>query len=261
MTGISLNFNSAASVARSAFGRATDAVDRSMERLATGKKINRASDDPAGLVAAEDFRATLYRIEKSITGLERTNLSLAAREGHLSVINEMAAELVGVVTAAANRDALGEGELEALQIQAAGVIDGIQFLAQTSRFQGQQTIAGVGSGLDVLRAGGEFNLVDGDLEGAQEFVEGFLDGIVGTRAGIGRQMQENESRLRVLQDEYIHTTDALSGIEDADYASEASALVRGQVLQQVAIKTQQIAQQQAAAALQLLQGAQLTKTL
>ena len=56
---------------RRALARAqADAAD-SLERLATGKRINRASDDPSGLVAAEQLRVDRTTLDRTIRGFER----------------------------------------------------------------------------------------------------------------------------------------------------------------------------------------------
>ena len=60
---LSVNTNNAALLAQSAQSRTTSAMDTAMERLSTGKRINAARDDAAGL-------AISTRMENQIRGLE-----------------------------------------------------------------------------------------------------------------------------------------------------------------------------------------------
>ncbi|MEO1716522.1 MAG: flagellin [Planctomycetota bacterium] len=266
---ISINSSPASLFARSSYARATEIVGTSLERLATGKRINRGSDDPSGIIAADTLRANVTTLDKQITGLTRTNLSLAATEGHLQVVNDLAQELNGLIVTAANRDALGEGELAAIQTEISSILDGLAFIEQTSTFQGARTLTGItgmqiragaeagedAEGLNALRAGGKASVIDGDLELAQEIATGFVDSVVERRATIGNQINSNESRLRALRVEFEETTGALSQVEDADFAKEISELTRGQALQQASLTVEAIARQQAEVALGLLRSA------
>ena len=49
---------------------------RSSERLATGLRINRGSDDPSGLIASEHLGGRLESIDSEMRFLERSNLDL-----------------------------------------------------------------------------------------------------------------------------------------------------------------------------------------
>ena len=46
---LTINNDSAFGFALIALGRSSDLMDEAMERLSTGKRINKASDDPAGI--------------------------------------------------------------------------------------------------------------------------------------------------------------------------------------------------------------------
>lgn len=49
---------------------------QSSERLATGLRINRGSDDPSGLIASEHLGVRLESIDSEMRSLERSNLDL-----------------------------------------------------------------------------------------------------------------------------------------------------------------------------------------
>ena len=120
-----------------ALRRADGIVHQAMERLATGKRINRASDDPAGMQIAEGLRFQQTTLNKRITGAEREIHRLGAQEGALSVMSDLAVELRGLTIQAASTGGLTEGEREAIFEQAASIIKSADFIANTSTFAGE----------------------------------------------------------------------------------------------------------------------------
>lgn len=268
---ISLYSSSISLIARSSYAKATSGVETSLERLATGKRINRAADDPSGVIAADTLRAEVRSLDKHINALMLSNTSLAATEGHLQVVNDLAQELNGLIVTAANRDGLGEGELAGIQTEITSIIDALALIEQTATFKGAHTLRGVvnlnqplraganaddeATGLNALRAGGKASVINGDLELAQEIATGFVEGVAKKRAAIGNKINSNESSLAALRKQFEETTAALSGVEDTDFAKEVSELTRNQALQQASLTVEMISRQQAEVALGLLRSA------
>src|SRR5262249_48866105 len=120
LIGILFNLSTALSLA--AMNQHTAAMNTSMERLATGKRINRASDDPAGAMIAEPIEAELRSIDKEIERGLFDEKRYGAMEGAQSVIADLVEELNGLVVNAANRGAVGQGEREADQRQADSIL-------------------------------------------------------------------------------------------------------------------------------------------
>lgn len=104
---------------------ATESVNRSFERLATGGRINRASDDPSGLVASENLGAQSTTIRAENRRRERESIVLGAQEGALSAVSDMLIDLDAIVVQAANRGAVSSDEREALQVQANAIVDAL----------------------------------------------------------------------------------------------------------------------------------------
>ena len=219
-------------------------MGKSLERLATGKRINRASDDPAGMVAANGLGVQRKTLTERIKTFELNALSVGARDGGLSALGDLVGQLDDLVVSAANRGGLGEGELGALQTEADSIIEAIDNLAFTQTYRGQLMLQGwdasaIGVSTDgegkrvslaSLKRGGGLDLVSGDLETAQRVVKASMSSISTARAQAGAEVKSVDSQIRSLQEELINTTDAQSRIEDVDYASEVSELVRHQVL-------------------------------
>lgn len=235
MMNVSTTLQLAASRIQRQYGNASSALAKSMERLSTGKQINRASDDPAGVVAIDPMKGRLQEISGSLKRLDQNDAYLGAREGGLSVLSDSLVELKQLVVTAGNRDGLSKDERDALQTQAAGIIDGIDFLANTSNFNGQQIMQGYSSGsLGLGGLLGSFNLADGDVESADKAIQAAIDNVATSRGSIGNAAKNNDSERRTLMSEQENLTGVVSSIEDTDFAKETAALVRAQLMQDVA---------------------------
>jgi flagellin len=258
MRGISPNIDTRVMASNFAIARTSREVNDSLTKLATGKNINRAADDPAGMTAVEAMNAQERTLQKQIKNLDFQRIQLDAREGGESAFAEAYLELQSLVVTAANSGALSTEEREALQVQLDGTLQGMQYVANTTNFRGQQLFSGrniflegsitevvdgqpVTYSLKDLQRGGKLNLVNGDMALAQKVVDAAQKGSSGRRAAIGNATRDIESQQRVLMVELENLTGAKSQIEDTDYAAETSTLVRAQLLQQSSIATREIA--------------------
>lgn len=260
------------------------------ERLATGKRINRASDDPAGLIAADNLRQERSELGGLISSSERYLHLLGAKEGALSVIEDLFHELDGLAREAANGDALAPEEREGLQVQAEAIYKTIDHLIETTSFNGKRVLAdsmliNVGSTTKVqagIKLGdlgavtretedengdtvsesfslrdlfNDLSLDGGDEEKAVESIGAARKAITRLRAGTGVQIQQIETDIRVWGGRMEQIAEAESEIRDADFAKETAELIRGQLLEQAAIQMLKFAAEIPKAALSLMPGA------
>ncbi|MFM9959004.1 MAG: flagellin [Phycisphaerales bacterium] len=253
---------------------------RSMERLATGRRINRASDDPAGLIASQNLGKQSAAIRGEIQRLERESLVLGAREGATSVVSDLMIELDSLVVQAANKGATTLEEREALQLQADAIIDAVRFTCETSTFNGEKLFGNAnpddlasiqvaakegeehdGSGLirvnlSALRTGGRLNLIDGNLEQAQELTTLSARSLATSVGGMGAQQKTfYQPQINQLTRELEGVEQARSQIRDTDFAKETGELVRSQVLAAAATKVIEIFRASAAKSILGLLGA------
>lgn len=243
-----------------------------MERIATGKRINRASDDPAGSMAVDHFNADLASLNKELEANRFDQKYAAARDGGNAAIGDLLLELRGHIVTAANKGALGDTEKRAIQDQVDSIVDSIDFVSNTYTFNGQRVFGNALAStlgatfhasyqkddndptktplvektlsLVSLKSGGALNLVDGNLEEAQKVIDGAIDQSSTDRAAIGAKAKELESQERLLRQQIEGVSGAKSEIEDTDYATEISSMVKNQVLQQAAAFMMQTAMQQ-----------------
>ena len=281
--------NPALGFARQAYRVATQDVEQSMERLATGLKLNRASDDPSGLMGAEQMRSIEKQLTKRVESIDRETAMLGAREGASSVIADSLIDLQGLLTRFANSGTLSDRERASLQDEVDSVLESIDFTAATASFNGQQLIEGrnsrsLGLGAMVVRTrddepttrspgapaqregmpvvfetlaslGGDglSRLVPDD---AQKILDAAIKDISGDRAAIGMRMNDLDSQRRESLVELENTAAARSSITDTDIGEETASLVRARLMQDASLYTQQMAaQRQADAVLELLKSA------
>lgn len=232
-------------------------LGKSMERLITGRRINRASDDPAGSVAVDSMKAELATLNSKVETNIRESKRLGALDGAHSVVLDMMHELEDLVVRSANGAGISETERRANQEQASSILETIDFLANTTRFDGQQIASSLtvkNLGLEKFSAGGEFNLVDGDFEKAQDAVHGAVESLSFQRATVGTAARNTEREIDRLQHQIIQITSAKSQIEDTDYAAETANMIRAQMMQQASLYVTKLAMQQHTEVLQMLLG-------
>lgn len=245
-----------------ALGQHQQAQQTSTERLSTGKQINRAADDPSGMMAAQNFKVRQTEISKRLDAFERETARLGATEGGLSVLQDMVLELSGLMVQGANKGALSSTELDAIGIQIDSLLQGIDHIAQTTMFNGDQILVGyTAAGLGLIPRTGEDEtpmtlrtLLEKDPEAAQNLVKGAEERLSGDRAAIGNRLRQIDSEMNVLREEFSSNAGILSQIEDADYAKETADLVRSQILEQATIKAIQIERENAERVLDLITG-------
>lgn len=137
-----INTNVPSLIAQRTLSRNNDKLNVSLERLSTGLKINRGSDDPSGLIASENLRAEKSGIEAGIKNAERASNIIGTAEGGLSEISSLLNEVQSLVSEAANSGGLSSDEISANQLQVDSILNTINRLAGSTSFQGQKLLNG-----------------------------------------------------------------------------------------------------------------------
>jgi len=283
---ISLGNNLLALRSITSLTKSTRELSNSFEKLSSGLRINKASDDPAGLAMAEGLRAdamlAAVAVRNANDGISVVSIADAAM-GEISSILGRMAELAeqsanGTYTTT-QRSALASefvalgSEIE--RIASTTAFNDMTLLSDSSSISIQVgfdntgasvvQIDGVLATLDALgvgTAGGAltYSINDTSNAFAQTAAAAALDAIntaISTLATNRGQIGAAEGRLsaaisylEVARENYVA---ADSRIRDADIASEVAELVRQQVLQQSAAAILAQANQQPAVALSLLQ--------
>ena len=137
-----INTNVSSLLAQRILGQQNLSLNRSLERLSTGFRINRGADDPAGLIASENLRSEKASIIAAIGNAERADQVMNIAEGGLQEINALLLEVQGLVGSSANDAGLSAEEKEANQLQIDSILQTIDRIASATSFQGIKLLNG-----------------------------------------------------------------------------------------------------------------------
>jgi len=140
MSRINTNVNSL--LAQRVLGQQNQSLNKSLERLSTGFRINRGADDPAGLIASENLRSEKASITAAIGNAERADQVVNIAEGGLQEINSLLLEVQGLMGASANKAGLSAEEKKANQLQVDSILQTIDRIATATSFQGTKLLNG-----------------------------------------------------------------------------------------------------------------------
>ncbi len=140
MSRINTNVNSL--LAQRILGQQNQSLNKSLERLSTGFRINRGADDPAGLIASENLRSEKASITAAIGNAERADQVVNIAEGGLQEINSLLLEVQGLVGSSANDAGLSTAEKKANQLQIDSILQTIDRIASATSFQGTKLLNG-----------------------------------------------------------------------------------------------------------------------
>ncbi|WP_340313824.1 flagellin N-terminal helical domain-containing protein [Rhizorhabdus argentea] len=226
-----------------------------MERLSSGKRINSAKDDAAGLAIASSMTASVRGMSVAIRNAnDGISLSQTA-EGALGEASNMLQRIRELAVQAANgtyqstdRDNL-QTEVAALQSQISDVVTktkfngntlfsatsvATSFAIQTGINSGDTTAITVG-GLDKVAAAYASTIkVDTTANAGLALTASdlALTQVANVRANLGANQNRLEATVNVLTANINNLSEARSRIEDADFSLESSNLAKSQILAQ-----------------------------
>ncbi len=137
-----INSNIASLIAQSNLKKSNEDLELRLSRLATGLRVNRGADDPAGLIVSERLRSELRGIDQGIKNSERAGTVIATTEGALAEVSELLNSIKALVVEAANTGAFSKEEIEANQLQIDSAIESITRIANTTSFAGLKLLNG-----------------------------------------------------------------------------------------------------------------------
>ncbi|MCW5943820.1 MAG: hypothetical protein KIS66_16430 [Fimbriimonadaceae bacterium] len=115
---------------------------KSITRLSTGLRINNGSDDPAGLIISETFRAQIAGIDQAIRNNQDAMNFAKTAEGALGEISNLLKDARGLAVAGANSATLSESQVQANQSQLNSIAESITRIAQQTQFGNKKLLDG-----------------------------------------------------------------------------------------------------------------------
>ena len=247
-TGVVANTNVSSLQASRILARNRQDLEKAMERLSSGKRINTAVDDATGMAVAAKIRADVRSLDQAVRnandGISFINTYDGAAseiEGILVRMRELATQAQSGTYTAADL-AHADAEFVQLAAEITRIDSNTQFNrraydASTTLQIGPTTNDTLTFGGDDLSASTALSLT-GDLLGAASAsaslvaVDAALAKLATARAEAGAYSNRLQYTVGNLMNVSQRLKEALSGIEDADYAAESANLARGMVLAQ-----------------------------
>ena len=131
--GMRIANNIAAMNAHRWLGVADAGMKKSLERLSSGYRINRASDDAAGLAISQSFRANIASFKVASRNTSEASSLLQVAEGGMDQIGNMLTRLKELATQAASAN-VGSNEREKIDAEADQLITEIDRIANSTKY-------------------------------------------------------------------------------------------------------------------------------
>ncbi|MBY0314239.1 MAG: flagellin FliC [Bdellovibrionales bacterium] len=278
--GLRINTNTAAlNAQRNLYGTKL-ALDKSLEKLSSGYRINRAGDDAAGLAISESLRGQIRGLKMAWRNAQDGVSMIQVAEGGLQEVSNILIRLreLGVQGAS---DTIGPVERQLLNVEYQQLLDEIDRIADSTEFNGTPLLSGTGAVLDfqvgtrndpnIDRLSFDASKTDAnsaaigvnlttvaDKASAQNSLAAIDEAIVAVsamRADFGAMQNRLNSTINNLSISLENMAAANSRIRDVDVAEETAEMTKQNILLQAGTSVMAQANQSSKHALQLLNSA------
>ncbi len=255
--GLRVNTNVASLNAQRNLANTTRSLNRSLERLSSGQRINRAADDAAGLAISEGFRAEIRSLDQAARNANDAISLVQVAEGALDETGSILIRMRELSVQASN-GTLGSAERTSLNQEFQDLATEIDRIASVTEFNGISILSSGGASITFqvgVNAGSANTIAVSGVnatasalgvqglsvssQGAAQSALGGLDSaisqVASLRATFGTTQNRLESTIRSIAIATENLSAANSRIRDVDVAAEAATLTRNQVLQQAGV--------------------------
>ena len=250
-----INTNIGAMKATNSANAASKMLGTAMERLSTGKRINSAKDDAAGLAIATTMTSQVRGMNQGIRNANDGISMAQTAEGALGEITNMLQRIRELAVQAASETYSGADRAN-LQTEITALTDQMTNVLASTEFNGNKLFDGTAGTAGAVQIQTGANASDTvtmtfsdltpvsaatyDVTGANganatltmATVDTQLGVISGARAGLGAAQNQLESAINTMTTGSTNLSDARSRIEDTDYSAETTALAKAQILSQ-----------------------------
>lgn len=145
-----INSNDSAMNAHRNLAASSAKMGQQIERLSSGYKINRGSDDPAGLVVSENLRAQIGGLGQAISNSQNAVNMIKTAEGALTEVNSLLRSMRDLAVHAANSGANSSEAISADQAQIKSAIESLDRISQNTAFGNLKLLDGTaGQGFSI----------------------------------------------------------------------------------------------------------------
>lgn len=238
-------------------------VDKNMEKLSSGMRINRAGDDASGLAVSEKMRTQIQGLRQAERNTEDGMSMIQTTEGYLQEVNGILQRIRVLAVQAAN-GIYSANDRQLIQVEVSQLVDEVDRIASQAEFNKMKLLNGdfargsrtasmwfhmgpnmhqrervfistmTTRGLDLRRADNTIVTIS-TMEQANDTI-GLLDAalhqINKQRANLGAYYNRLEHTAKGLMVAYENTQASESRIRDADMAEESVHFTKNQILVQ-----------------------------
>ena len=274
--GLSVNTNIAALTAQNNLARSTTRLNTTFERLSTGLKINRASDDPAGLVVSELQKSQISGLSQAVENIDRSVTLVQTAESGLGEINNQLLKLRELAVDSANNAAQDASSLAANQAEVTAVLASITRISDKTKFGSKTLLDGsfAAAQFQIGAFSGEtatltitdkdatalaIDLVDvttaAGATAAITLIDAAINTVATARGSLGAfQSGTLEATKSNVVSQLENLQKAESILRDTDFQKEVATFTSEQIRQQTASTVLGLANQSSQTILQLLRG-------
>ena len=137
------------------------ALSKSLERLASGQKVNRAADDPAALVISEHMRAQVSGMEQAIRNNEVAISLVQTAEGSMNEISSILVSLRQRAISAANVGASDQDMIDANQAEVENGLASIDRVVSSTQFGHYKLLDGTNAAKTKTNEDGSISIQEG----------------------------------------------------------------------------------------------------
>ncbi len=250
-----INTNSSALRATNSSIQAGKMLGTAMERLSSGKRINSAKDDAAGLAIASSMTSQIRGMNQGIRNANDGISMAQTAEGALDEVSNMMQRVRELAVQATSGTYSAEDKVN-IQAEVTQLTEQMTAVLANTEFNGSKLFDGSAgaSGVVTIQAGASaddtIDLTFDDLAGDADItavtavdltsadntvlatIDTGIEKVNTSRSTLGASQNRLESAVRNLANNAINLSDARSRIEDTDYSSETTALAKAQILGQ-----------------------------
>jgi flagellin len=255
--GIRINTNIASINTRRNLANTTAMFQKSMEKLSSGLRINRAGDDAAGLAISEGLKSDIRALEQASRNAADGVSLVQTAEGALDEVSNILLRMKELAEQSLN-GTLSDTERGYLDAEYTELTNEIDRIAQSSEFNGNQLLDGTGGSVSI-QVGISTNAYDAiavDLSGNRDSatpglaagvdtsanattamgqIDTAIETISSARSDFGAIQNRLESSVRNINNTAENLSAANSRIRDVDVALETSKMTSYQILQQAGV--------------------------
>jgi flagellin len=136
-----INHNLSAMYADRSLRVTQDSLDKNMEKLSSGMRINRAGDDASGLAVSEKMRSQIRGLNQASTNASNGISFIQTTEGYLQESQDIIQRIRELAVQSSNGIYTAEDRMQ-IQVEISQLVDEIDRIASHAQFNGMNMLTG-----------------------------------------------------------------------------------------------------------------------